>query len=161
MEQYIVFVNNSQNLALNISKIERIIAFQQPKKIPESSDYLLGVIQHNGQILPIVDLTMRLYEHYAPEVDDKKIIVVKWKNRLIGFVVEEIVSIESFHSEQYEEMLQQNQISKEYIHGFILMEEDIIIVLDTDRIFDFEQAKEIKDGIEQAEDIEDGFEYEA
>ena len=150
MEQFIVFINNGQHFALDISKIERIIEFQQPKKIPEASDYLLGVIQHNGEILPIIDLTKRLYNNDSLNSDSKKVIVAAWKEKQMGFVVEDIKEISNFESTQYEKMNQDISISKAYIKGFIKTNDDIIIVLDIDRLFTLEQEKEIREGIEYA-----------
>ena len=150
MEQFIVFINNGQHFALDISKIERIIEFQQPKKIPEASDYLLGVIQHNSEILPIIDLTKRLYNKDNLNSDDKKVIVVAWKEKQIGFVVEDIRGINSIEAKQYEETNQDISISKVYIKGFIKTDDDIIIVLDIDQLFTFEQEEEIREGIEYA-----------
>lgn len=143
MEQYIVFLNNHQNFALDISKIERIIEFKQPKKVPESSEHLLGVIQYNDKILPIIDLTKRLYNVDSSGNEDDKIIVVLWKNKQIGLAVDEILGIYSFGEEQYEQSSEDIQISKEYILGFIKTKEDIIIVLDFDRMFDLREEKEL------------------
>ena len=150
MEQFIVFINNGQHFALDISKIERIIEFEQPKKIPEASDYLLGVIQHNGEILPIIDLTKRLYNNDSVNSDSKKVIVAAWKEKQMGFVVEDIKEISSFEPNQYEKMNRDISISKAYIKGFIKTNDDIIIVLDIDRLFTLEQEKEIREGIEYA-----------
>ncbi|WP_303861317.1 chemotaxis protein CheW [Alkalibaculum bacchi] len=150
MEQFIVFINNGQHFALDISKIERIIEFEQPKKIPEASDYLLGVIQHNGEILPIIDLTKRLYNNDSVNSDSKKVIVATWKEKQMGFVVEDIKEISNFESTQYEKMNQDISISKAYIKGFIKTNDDIIIVLDINQLFTLEQEKEIREGIEYA-----------
>ncbi len=144
MEQFIVFINNHQNFALDISKIERIIEFQQPKKIPESSEYLLGVIQYNEKILPIIDLTKRLYNVEGSHGTDGKIIVILWNAKQIGLVVDEILGIHDFKEEEYERSNVDTQISKKYINGFIKTEEDITILLDTDEIFNLEQGNELQ-----------------
>ncbi|MPW24755.1 chemotaxis protein CheW [Alkalibaculum sp. M08DMB] len=142
MEQFIVFENNQQNFALDISKIERIIEYKQPKKIPESSEYLLGIIEYNDKILPIIDLTNRLYNIQSSHQEDAKIVVILWKSKQIGLVVDAILGIHSFSEEQYEQN-NDSQISKEYIRGFIKSEEDITIVLDTDQIFKENQEREL------------------
>lgn len=143
MEQYIVFVNNHQDFAIDISKIERIIEFEEPKRVPEASDYLLGVLQYNSQVIPIIDLSTRLYNIKADYDMDTKIIVVMWKDRLIGLLVDEILGIRSFSDEQYEKSNKEMDILKEYISGFIKEEENITMVLDVDKIFTKEQEKEL------------------
>ena len=143
MEKYIVFTNNQQSFALEISFIERIIEFQQPKRIPESSNYLLGVIQYNDNVLPVIDLTKRLYDVYSTGGVDDKIIVVTYKDKQIGLVVDEMQGIKSFEEEQFEKSKVNTEISKEYIQGFIKTSDDITIVLDTNKLFDFEQEEEL------------------
>lgn len=144
MKKYIIFTNNQQSFALEISFIERIIEFEQPKKIPESSSYLLGVIQYNDNVLPVIDLTKRLYDVYSTTggVDDK-IIVVTYKDKQIGLVVDEMQGIQSFDDEQFEKSKIDTEIAKEYIEGFIKTSGDITIVLDTNKLFDFEQQEEL------------------
>lgn len=143
MKKYIVFTNNQQSFALEISFIERIIEFQQPKKIPESSSYLLGVIQYNDNILPVIDLTKRLYDVYSTVGVDDKIIVVSYKDKQIGLVVDEMKGIQSFDDNQFEQSTVNTEIAKEYIQGFIKTSGDITIVLDTNKLFDFEQEEEL------------------
>lgn len=143
MRKYIVFTNNQQSFAIDISYIERIIEFQQPKKIPEASNFLLGVIEYNENILPIIDLTKRLYDIYSTRSTDDKIIVVSFKDKQIGLVVDEMQGIKGFEDEQFEESKVNTQISKEYIQGFIKKSGDITIVLDTSKLFDLEQEEEI------------------
>lgn len=143
MEKYILFSNNNQNFALDITKIDRIIEFQQPKKLPESSEFLLGVIQFNDRILPIIDLTKRLYDVDTTHTENDKVIVVLWRDKLIGVVVDNILGIQSFDEAQFEESDDDLQISKEYMLGFIKRKDDIIIVLDINKLFSLEQEKEL------------------
>ncbi|MFZ7131521.1 MAG: chemotaxis protein CheW [Eubacteriales bacterium] len=144
MKQVIKFLNNSQSFALNISKTERIIEFQKPQKVPQSSSYLLGVIQYNNRILPIIDLTKRFYHTEAILNDDAKIIVILWKETQIGIVVDEIVGIKTISDEDFEESACCDmKISREYVLGFIKTKEDITILLDPDTIFDAEEQKEL------------------
>lgn len=51
MERFIIFSSNQQDFAINISHVEKIIEFQTPNPIPESSDYLLGVIKYCDRLV--------------------------------------------------------------------------------------------------------------
>lgn len=143
MEQYIVFISNDEKFAIDISKVERIIEFTQPKKVPEASEFLLGVIQYNSKVIPIIDLSMRLYNLKSIYDTDTKVIVVFWKQNYIGFLVDDILGIQHFREEQYEESNKEAHILKDYIKGFMKSEEDITIVLDIDKIFTLEEEKEL------------------
>ena len=134
MKQYIIFKTNSQSFGLEIDRIDKIIEFEEGKRIPEPLPYMLGIIEYNGKVLPVIDLSKRLYDIDIVRNEATKIIVVKWKDKLIGLAVEDILGIKSY-GEEYEEPNKEMDISKEYIEGFIKIPEDIMIVLNIDKLF--------------------------
>ena len=142
-EQYVVFINNDQKFALYVSKVDKIIEYQQPKKLPDTSNYFIGVIQYNNKILPIIDLSKRLYSKDFTQTIETKIIVVLWKERLVGLVVDDIIGIRNFIPTQLEEFEIDVEISNEYIIGFIKEHGDIIVALDIDKIFSGAQEYEL------------------
>ena len=143
MLKYIVFTSRDQYFALDITKVERIIEYQAPNQIPESFDYLLGVIQYNEKILPVIDLNKRLYDVDSSLDKENKIIVVIWKEKYIGLVVDDILGIQAFDDEQFEQTDMNTQVSKEYVKGFIKTKENITIVLEIDSIFDENEEEQI------------------
>lgn len=143
MLKYIVFTSRDQYFALDITKVERIIEYQAPNSIPESFDYLLGVIQYNEKILPVIDLNKRLYDVDSSLDKKNKIIVVIWKEKCIGLVVDDILGIQAFDDEQFEQTDMNTQVSKEYVKGFIKTKENITIVLEIDSIFDENEEEQI------------------
>lgn len=152
MDQFVVFNSNEEKLAVDISHIERIIEFENPKQIPESSEHLLGVIQYNDMVIPIIDLTLKLYGKDSKKDIDSKIIIVSWKNKLIGLLVDRIIGIKDFSDNQYEKNTENLNMMKKYVKGFIKENgEDITIVLDVEKIFNIEQEKEILDASEGEE----------
>lgn len=148
MEKYILFTNMNQNFAIDVTKIERIIEFEQPKKIPESLEYLLGVIKYEDAILPVIDLNKRLYDTKIKETKSTKIVIVSWKERLMGIVVDDIIGINKFEEEYYEESNIDTNVSKEYISGFIKSEDGITIVLDIDGILNEKKEEKLLEDIE-------------
>lgn len=147
MEQYIVFMSNEEKMAIDIDCIERIIEYVDPKKIPEGSEYLLGVIQYNSQVIPIIDLTLRLYGKPMEKTLTTKTVIVRWQDKVIGLVVDDILGIDNLEDKDYEQNVDSFSVLKDYVHGFIKTKEDpedITIVLDVDKIFDAEQTEELK-----------------
>lgn len=145
MKQYIIFKTNSQSLGIGIEQIDKIIEFEEGKKIPEPLPYMLGIIEYNGKVLPVIDLGKRLYNIDVVKNIDTKIIVVNWKGKLIGIAVEDILGIKSYETE-YEAPNTDLEISKEYVDGFIKLPEDIIIVLDVDKLFIHDQEQLMSGG---------------
>ena len=144
MEQYVVFESNNQKFGLSVPQVEKVIEYKDIKDIPDSSDYLLGYLQYDGKFLPIIDLNLRLYNLSTAIKRENKILVVNWKDGLIGLLVERIIGIYKLSKDQYEEKNSEYQIIKDYMKGFFNTEKGTIIILDTDKVFTPEQEEEIK-----------------
>ena len=155
MERFIIFINNQQKFAINISHVDKIAEYQKPNPIPESSDFLLGVIQYSGSILPVIDLNKKLYNLDTSHGQNDKIIVIIWKDTYLGLAVDEIVGIKGYDDDKLEKSSVDTQISisNRYISGFIKEDDDITIVLDPDKIFDNDQEEEILNTSEMSNDI--------
>jgi purine-binding chemotaxis protein CheW len=144
MKQAIIFRNYGQNFALDVVKIERIIEFELPVKIPEAVNFLMGVIQYNGKVLPIIDLNIRFYGISSNHDSKSKIIVVQWNNSLLGLVVDEVTGIRNVDENLFEYAeLSDGLLSRDYVEGFIKSDDEIIIFLETSKLFDFVQSKEL------------------
>lgn len=144
MKQAIIFRNYGQNFALDVVKIERIIEFELPVKIPEAANFLMGVIQYNGKVLPIINLNIRFYGISSNHDSKSKIIVVQWNNSLLGLVVDEVTGIRNVDENLFEyAALSDGLLSRDYVEGFIKSDDEIIIFLETSKLFDFVQSKEL------------------
>jgi len=144
MKQAIIFRNYGQNFALDVVKIERIIEFELPVKIPEAANFLMGVIQYNGKVLPIIDLNIRFYGISSNHDSKSKIIVVQWNKSLLGLVVDEVTGIRNVDENLFEyAALSDGLLSRDYVEGFIKSDDEIIIFLETSKLFDFVQSKEL------------------
>lgn len=144
MKQAIIFSNYRQNFALDVVKVERIIEFELPVKIPEAAEFLMGVIQYNGQVLPVIDLNMRFYGISSNHDSKSKIIVVQWNDTFLGLVVDEVTGIRNVDENRFEyAALSDGLLSRDYVEGFIKSDDEIVIFLETSKLFDFVQSKEL------------------
>ena len=143
MKQFLIFTSNNQQFALEIKNISKIIEYIEPREIPESSDFVLGVIPYNDSILPVISLSTRLYGKDTGHQNEKKVIVTLWKGKEIGFVVEDIVGIRTVEEDDIEPSNKELKISRDYIEGYIKDSERIIIILEISKIFSVDQEKEL------------------
>jgi purine-binding chemotaxis protein CheW len=143
MDQFLIFISGGQEFALEIKTISKIIEYIEPQKIPESSDFVQGIIPYNSSVLPVVSLSTRLYGVNESTDKEKKVIIALWKNKEIGFVVEDIKGIRTVHDGEIEMSNKDFKISKDYIMGYIKENGNIVVILDINRIFIGEQETEL------------------
>ena len=136
MEKQIVFLSKKQELSIPIEKINKIIQWQETIPVPETSTFVLGVIEHNEHVLPVIDLNDRLYGIPTEVSNEMKIIIVQCKEEYLGLLVESIRGIMDFEKNQFELMENEVTFDKNYIESFIKAENGIIIQLNVDTLFE-------------------------
>ena len=153
MDQYLVFTSGDELLGMSIGYVDKIIEYKEPNKIPNHLSFVLGVFQYNDKILPLVDLTKKLYNLNFKETADTKVIVSYLEDEYIALVVDDIIGIKSFYKEEYEKNVGYEKLDSQYIEGFIKLREDrddIILVLDIDKLFTKEELVYLDTNSEEA-----------
>ncbi len=136
MEQIILvsFIIGDNEYALDISEVQEVVRYQEITPLPKVPDYILGVINLRGKIIPIIDLGKRIGIESKFE-DTRKIIIVKKNNELYGLLVDKVKGVLKVSSEEIEEVRYADvKLSEKYIKGLIRKGDNIIIVLNLDNI---------------------------
>lgn len=143
MEKFIVFTSNQQNFAVPITDVEKIILMAQPTKIPDTSSYLLGAIPYDETLLPVIDLSERLFKQATTITATTKVIVAEWNQLKIGLAVEDVLSVSNFEEIQAEETIEDTQGAAKYIRALFKTEAGIVLALDIDALFSTENETEL------------------
>lgn len=140
----LVFKINDQYYATDIMEIERILGYKQPTKLPDSPNFIEGVINYEGHILPILSLATKFGILDNQAKSDSKIIVAKEKENKIGIIVDVVSEVTDVKVEDIEEPPEiVAGISKRYIKGLIKVNEKIVIFLNLSTILTREEKEQI------------------
>ena len=91
--KYVTFKSGNEYFGLKIQYVNEIIVFQEITKIPESEDYIKGLINLRGKIIPVIDVRLRFKQEPFEYTDRTCIIVVNVKNIVVGLIVEKIAEV--------------------------------------------------------------------
>lgn len=141
MEQFILFEANKQKIALPIQVVERIIEFDKGIAIPDTSDYLMGLHRYNDENLVLIDMNMRLFKTPIQATEDSKIIVVDWKDKKLGLAVDQVTTVQRFESNPDQKQSDENKTK--YIVETFQFNDEIILHLDVEQLFQDEASNEI------------------
>ena len=94
MLEIVRFLIDGQNYAFEVSQLREVCTLAQITKIPCSPEFIVGVINLRGQIIPIVDIRtfMNLPDHGPPVFN--KAIVVETEDVCVGFLADEVIRAE-------------------------------------------------------------------
>lgn len=124
----LIFSINGEYYATDIMEVERILGYEETTKLPDSPNFVEGVINYEGNILPIISLSKRFGFASAEESKEAKIIVTKQSGNKIGIIVDvvsEVTDVNTADIEVAPDIV--SQISKRYIKGLIKIKDNIII----------------------------------
>lgn len=141
----LIFGLNDELFATDIMDIERILGYEQPTKIPDAPDFVIGVINYQGSILPVISIAKKFGLNTKGITDDTKIIVAKENENRIGVVVENVSEVKDINMEDIESPPEVvSGVSKRYLNGIIKLESKIILFLNLSNILTEDEKNLIK-----------------
>lgn len=137
--KFLTFALGREEYGLEILKVREIIGYMDITCVPRTPDYVKGVINLRGQVIPVIDLRMRFGMEQAKVTDQTCIIVaeVNQKNRTFnaGLIVDRVQEVLDIRGEEIEDASQLGSaVQTEYILGIGKVASSIKILLDIDRI---------------------------
>ena len=140
----LIFGLNGEHYATNIKEVERILGYQEPTVLPDAPDFVKGVINYEQSILPIISISKKFNFGQDKESENRKIIVVKRKENKFGIIVENVYEVKDVNSDLMEiAPAITTTIDKKYIAGLIKLEDNIVILLDLEKILSSEDEDNI------------------
>ena len=91
--KYVTFKSGNEYFGLKIQYVNEIIVFQEITEIPESEDYIKGLINLRGKIIPVIDVRLRFKQQPFEYNDRTCIIVINVRSVVVGLIVEKIAEV--------------------------------------------------------------------
>lgn len=116
--QLVIFQLNGQEYGIDIFKVNEIVPYTKPTKIPNSPAFIEGVLNLRGRVIPIISLKKRFNLEDAGSDERTRIIVSNTGATVAGFVVDEASEVLTVDKESIEPVSDiVSSISKKYISG--------------------------------------------
>jgi purine-binding chemotaxis protein CheW len=137
--QYLSFFLGGQEYATDILRVQEIKGWDTVTRVPYSPNYILGVINLRGAIVPVVDLRVRLALESAPFDSATVVIVVRVAGgrgeRIVGLVVDAVSDVYSFSVENIQPPPEAvGSLDQMYVLGLAKLEDKLVIILDIERL---------------------------
>lgn len=133
--QFITFMSGDQEFGANIMNIREIRGWTDTTLLPHAPDYVRGVINLRGVVLPVVDLKARLGRGRTDANPKHVIIVVKAGERTMGLLVDavsDILTATSADIQQTPELAREPQNS--FIDGIAVFDKRMVTLLSMEKL---------------------------
>lgn len=144
--QLVSFKIGEEEFGINILQVQEINRMMQITQVPNSPEFVDGVVNLRGRIIPVVDLRARLTMPRVEHDSRTRIIVVELDSSTVGFIVDEVsevLRIPKSITEPPPAMVA--GIQSDYITAVAKMEDRLLILLDLEKIFTTEETATLDD----------------
>jgi purine-binding chemotaxis protein CheW len=125
--QFLVFTANSQHYALRLNSVERIVRAVEITTLPESSPGMLGVVNIQGQIVPVVNFRKRFGLPIRDINLDDRLIIANIGDRTTALLVDTVIGVVSG---RHEDFVPSSRIDPgiDYSEGMIKLGEEMVVI---------------------------------
>jgi len=153
--QLVIFKIAGEEFGVDINEVKEIIRWEDVTRIPNTEQYIKGVINLRGSIVVVNDLAMKLGMPSKEVDDDTRILVVEVNDNIVGMVVDsatEVLRIEGEKVQDAPEMITSG-IDQNYIEGVgVLDEKRLLTLLDLSKVMlstDYEKILKAQQAAQQ------------
>ncbi len=144
--QLVSFVVENEEFGVDILKVQEIIRTVDITRVPKSPDFVEGVINLRGKIVPVIDLRRRFGVEKRERDNETRIIVVELTEKVVGFLVDkvkEVIRVEKDIIEPPPELT--TSISSNYITGVAKLQDRLLILLDLDKVLSGDEQEHLSE----------------
>lgn len=147
--QYLTFKLGEEVFATDVAKVREVLDFTTITKIPRTPDFMSGVINLRGNVVPVVDLRLCFEMSKTEKTVNTCIVVVEilldGESTVIGALADSVEEVMDLEPDQIEPAPRiGTQIRTDFIKGMGKRDAQFIMILDMDRVFSAEELSAVR-----------------
>ena len=147
--QYLTFKLGDEVFAIEVSKVREVLDFPAITKIPRTPDFMSGVINLRGNVVPVVDLRLCFEMSKTEKTLNTCIVVMEMlldgESTVIGALADSVEEVIDLEPEQIQPAPRMGtQIRTDFIKGMGTRDAQFIMILDIDRVFSVEELSAVR-----------------
>ena len=149
--QFLTFMLAEEEYGVDILRVQEIKGWDKTTPIPNTPPYIKGVINLRGAIVPIIDLRQRFGMDAIPYGPTTVVIVLKVagedRERTMGIVVDAVSDVYNISTDEMKPAPDFGGIDVEFVKGLATVDEQMVIILDIDKLLDVSVTAAADDGL--------------
>ncbi len=142
--QVVRFLIGRESFGIDIGHVQEIVVVPEITKVPDTPDFIEGIINLRGKIVSVIDLRKRLRVNGIQNDKKNRILVSEVNGRTVGLIVDEVSEVLRLNPDNIEpppEIV--NSVGAGYITSVGKLEDKIILLLDLGKVLDAEEMSKL------------------
>lgn len=130
-KQFVIYQLADELFGVEIAAVESIIKMQKIAAVPKAPDFVEGVTNLRGEVLPVIDLRKRFAIPISENIHETRIIVVEVEGQHVGMIVDavtEVLTLEDTDIESPSALVIGNNVN--FITGIAKLDDRLITIID-------------------------------
>ncbi|MFZ5764402.1 MAG: chemotaxis protein CheW [Thermodesulfobacteriota bacterium] len=149
--QYLTFKLAEEVFALDVAKVREILEFTTITKVPQTPEFMRGVINLRGSVVPVIDLRLNFGMTCTEQTVNTCIIVVEvdldGEVIVLGVLADSVQEVVEMEPEQIEPAPHiGTRLNTEFIKGMGKINNDFVMILDIDKVFSSDDLLAVQGG---------------
>jgi len=143
----LTFMIGNQEYGIQILEAREVVGLMDIDPIPQTPEFMRGVINLRGKIIPVIDLRLKFKIDAAEASGETCILVVNIQGKLTGTIIDFLVGVVTIEESEFEESPDLGaNIETEFITGMAKLSERVIIILDMEAVLSNEELVLLQTG---------------
>lgn len=134
-DKYLTFSLGEEIYGIDIKVVIEIIGIQKITNVPEVPDYVRGIINLRGKIIPVVDMRLRFKREYREYTDRTCVVVIEVNEVLIGLIVDGVSEVLGIKEKNVVPPPDLKASQNKYIRGIGKVEGGVVLLIDWQKLF--------------------------
>jgi len=143
-DRYLTFLIGEDTFGIELNYIMEIVGLQPITEMPEMPDYIKGIVNLRGMIIPVMDVRLRLKKPQAEYNDRTCIIITQFGGMSLGLVVDSVSDVRSITSAEISDKPDiGGKGSRGYVKSVAKIHDRVILLLDCEKLLTDEEPEEV------------------
>lgn len=139
-QEFLIFTLGNEEYGIDILKVQEIRGYDQVTRIANTPDFIKGVTNLRGVIVPIIDLRVKFAQQGVSYDENTVVIVLNFGQRVVGIVVDGVSDVLSLTAEQIRPAPEfAVTLTTEYLTGLGALGERMLILVDIEKLLSSEE----------------------
>lgn len=136
---YVTFIVDNETYGIDVNRVQEIIGMIPISHIPNSADYLKGVINLRGKVVPVIDVRIKFHMKVRDYDSTTVILIVELKDNSIGLIVDSVADVMDIPNTSLHDYSSADaKIKSSSIRSIASMNDNLILILDLDKMIEDE-----------------------
>lgn len=146
---YLTFSLGKENFALDVEHVEKILEYQPVTEVPKAPEYMLGVFNLRGEVIPLVDTRIK-FGMTKTEISSATCVLVinidiDGELVKLGAMVDSVKEVVKYNVNDLMSLPTVGKQSKtEFLNGVLRLDDQFVLLLNADKIFSVDEIVELK-----------------